>query len=79
MKQDSNEYVEVTFKRASGSQTYRLQEGDGNMAEMLIQLLSLGDVAAVKLEPVHLKLASRERTGVRRSRSIGSSHHKNDT
>lgn len=79
MKKNSAECVEVTFKRASDSRTYCLQEDDGNMVEMIVQLLSLGNVTAVKLEPVRLKLASWEHKGVQRDHFPSNSCHEKDS
>ena len=59
------EDVEVIFKEAGTSRRYTLQTRGAHTAEMIVQLLNLGDVDSLRLEPVRLALSSRIRSKAR--------------
>ena len=59
------EDVEVTFKRPGGSRSYKLRGKGGHTAEMIVQLLNLGNVDSLRLEPVHLALPGHARVKTR--------------
>ena len=55
------EKVEVIVRFPDGARSYRISSTGGRMVELLTQLYSLGNIEAVKLEPVYVGYAGKER------------------
>ena len=65
-RSNSEDTVVVTFEHDSETRSYKLHGNGGHTAEMLVQLLCLGDVDSLRLEPVRLELADQARIQQRR-------------